>query len=199
MKTRNNGIFCLEGNWWGDLTKNDSMEPMLQLLSHSPRHIRYIHRNVATPGELEEYLRVWTKRIYKSFPVLYLGFHGTKGNILVGDQRKVGSKVTFSRLGELLAHKCRGKIIHFSSCETLDWHGKRLNAFFNKTEACCVTGYIKEVDWISSAAFELFVFRALQRSTLTKANLTRTKSEVNKESGGLARKLGFRFLINPSL
>src|SRR5258708_35889039 len=102
MKTRNHGIFCLEGDWWGDLRKNDSMEPMLQLLSNSPERLRYIHRNVATRTELEEYLRVWTKKMYKDYRVLYLGFHGSAGNILIGDQRRSDPKGTFEYPRELL-------------------------------------------------------------------------------------------------
>jgi hypothetical protein len=199
MKIRNHGVFCLEGDWWGDFRKNDSMEPMLQLLWNSPERLRFVHRNVATRTELEHYLGVWARQKYKEYRLLYLGFHGSAGYIQIGDQRKADHKVDFEYLGDRLKGKCKGKVIHFSSCETLDWHGKLVNRFLRTTGACCVSGYQIEVNWISSAAFELFLFPKLQRSTLTKASLNQVEKDIKRDSGGLSSKLGFKLLINPDL
>ena len=74
-----NGIFCLEGDWWGSLkhSKQSSVKPLLKLLNqyHSD-NVPFIHRDVATRQELEHYLRKWTLKSYQRYPILYLAFHG---------------------------------------------------------------------------------------------------------------------------
>jgi hypothetical protein len=59
------GTFCLEGEWWGDLGDQSSVEPALILLSKMPPyHTPYIHRDVATRAEFDHYITKWRQVSY---------------------------------------------------------------------------------------------------------------------------------------
>jgi hypothetical protein len=54
-----NGIFCLEGDWWGRLkrTKQSSVKPRLELPNrYHFGNVPFIHRDVAASPELVRYL-----------------------------------------------------------------------------------------------------------------------------------------------
>jgi len=52
MKTKK-GVFCLEiSDWFGSMKKKNTVEPVLELLHHSPLEVRYIHRDVANKEEI---------------------------------------------------------------------------------------------------------------------------------------------------
>ena len=89
MAKRKKGIFCLEtDSWWG-VADRTTMEPMLKVLeSAAVWKVPYIHRDVATREEFEHYLRQWRqKKLSTDYPVLYLGFHGAREKLSVGDGR----------------------------------------------------------------------------------------------------------------
>ena len=154
------GIFCLEGEWNQDLTKRDSVEPVLELLERL-EIAKYIHRDVATRDELDYYLAEWAgdRRRYRSFRVLYLAFHGEPGMIDLGRDT-----IDLDTLAEPLAGRCGGRIIHFSSCLSLAAGDAELKRFAGTTGAIAVTGYEKEVGWLDSAAFEVLLLERLLRS-----------------------------------
>ena len=45
------------------------------------RQDRLIHRNASTKEEFGYYFGQWASHRYNGFPVAYLAFHGTKGNL----------------------------------------------------------------------------------------------------------------------
>jgi hypothetical protein len=135
----------------------------------------------------------------KTFRYFILDFTVHREFLLSATSARLRIRSTFDQLADALGGSCKGKIIHFGCCGTLDWHGGLLNTFLKKTGACCVTGYHTKIGWVASAAFELFVFSALQKSTLTKASLRRVSTRIIGDSAGLAKKFGFRLLINPIL
>src|SRR5262245_22308973 len=76
-------ILCLEGEWSGeDLTDERTVLPMLQLLQ-AANEATFIHRRVGTKQQLLHYLRLWFKE-QLDFYTLYLGFHGSEGELAVG-------------------------------------------------------------------------------------------------------------------
>ncbi len=78
--SRPNGIFCLEGDWWGLFKRPASIRPVLELLSQwDPYHVPYIHRNVATRAEFDHYLTKWKQSAAVRYPILNLSFHGETG------------------------------------------------------------------------------------------------------------------------
>jgi len=192
------GIFCLEDNWWNDPTKPCSVEPVLELLRNwSPYHVPYAHRNVESHGGLFEYLAKWKQKRYSKFPILHLAFHGNAQCLIIGDRRVRDNVVTFEELEDALAGACNKRIIHFSGCNVLEVHGKRINSFLKRTGALAVTGFTKYVDWLDSAAFEPLVFGSMQENPFTRSGAKAIAANICTRSGGLAKRLGFKMVIRP--
>ena len=193
--SKTKGVFCLEGDWWNDLKHQSTVQPILELLDQrETHHARHIHRDVATREEFYHYILKWTQKQFASHPILVLAFHGVKGKILMGDQRKTQNAIDLESLGESLAGKCARRVIHFSACDTFDIHGHRLNRFLKNTGALAVSGYRKPIDWTQSAAFELIVLAAMQCGGSTVAGMNKIKRRIEQQAGGLDKALGFRLL-----
>jgi hypothetical protein len=186
-----NGIFCLEGDWWGDLSRSSTVKPVLKLLSQAGgKAVPYIHRDVGTIAELEHYVRKWSQKTFSGYPVLYLAFHGQEGAIWVGDRRKSEALVNLDQLAEWMGSGLRGRLVHLGSCGTMYTDKRNLRRFLVATGVNAVTGYRKEVDWLKSAAFETLLFDILIRS-----QSGRVLQKVNAEARGLAKELGFRIVL----
>jgi hypothetical protein len=190
------GIFCLEGEWSRNLAQASSVEPVLHLLKcWEPYRVPYIHRTVATPASLEKYLRIWAQKRYAAYPILYLAFHGNPGVICMGSVCRTDTEVTLASLASVLQGRCKGRIIYFASCGTLDHGRHHLGRFLRDTGALAVCGYTREVDWLSSTAFELLVMAAMQDNALTIGGARAMKERIVREAGFLARKLQFRMIV----
>jgi hypothetical protein len=192
------GVFCLEGDWWNDLKHAASIEPVLRLLSESHvSRVPYIYRDVGTVEEFRHYLEKWTQHRYSEYRILYLGFHGTAGMIVVGDKRRKESVVSLDDLQEWLKDSCHRRVIHFGSCETMDVNGNRLQRFLQATGAVALLGYRKFPDWIESAAFETLLLGELQYNAITRPGLRAVRDRIHEALSGceLARQLGFRIEI----
>jgi len=184
------GIFCLEGDWWG-VRDRTTVEPVFRLLeAHGDYRVPYIHRDIGTREEFEHYLSKWTLARLKDFPILYLGFHGDRGLIRVGE-----GEVQLEQLADLLQGKCSGRVIHFGSCSTLDVHGAKLNRFLRRTKALAICGYRSEPDWLQSSALDILLLGEMQYVAMTKVGMNRVRVMVRKQAPGLARKLGLRMVV----
>jgi hypothetical protein len=185
------GVFCLEGEWENALEAPSSVKPVLVLLKKSSQYtVPYIRRDIGTMAEFEFYVDKALQARYSEYPILYLAFHGAKGRILVGDRRKAESKVTLEVLEELLANRCKGRIIYFGACDTMGVHGSNLNRFLKKTGALAVCGYTKTVDWIRSAAFDLLVLDAMQRFSFTRRGAVAMEKQIMHDAPHLRGSLG---------
>ncbi len=182
------GIFCLETDWWG-VKDTTTVEPVLHL-----------HRGIGTRGEFEYYIQKVTTKGLSRYPVLYLGFHGEPGclylgDLYLGDRRGRKGLVTLDELADLLEGKCKGKVIHFGSCSTLDVHGQTLKAFLRKTNALALLGYRGTTDWLESAAFEGLLLGELQSRGVTRPGMKALEKRVRKIAPGLYKALGFRMVV----
>lgn len=194
MRKKTKGVFCLEGDWESDLRSNRSVQPVLRLLEHAAYPpIPSIRRDIGTIPELEFYLKKWCQRRYKSYSILYLGFHGDPGVIYISDAK---TTVDLDWLEERLAGKCKGTVIHFGSCATLNVHGKRLKRFLVTTGALAVCGYKDEVDWMISASFEILFLEIFQRFSMTRSGMKAVDRTIKAEIPGLSRQLAFRMVIS---
>ncbi|WP_127783642.1 DUF6642 family protein [Rhodococcus sp. X156] len=160
------GIFCLEGEWDGDLRRRDSVLPLLDLLERLG-HARSIHRDVATREEFDYYLDKWCQRRYASYDVLYLASHGSSGGIGLGGE----ASVEIEEIAEQIAGRAEGRIIYFGSCLTLAGEPKQLTDFVKRTGARAAVGYTKEVAWLEGAAFELLLLERMLRGNRSDAFL----------------------------
>ena len=188
------GIYCLESYWFGHRDRT-SIEPILQLLQ-TMRGLRvpYLHYKTSTREEFDFHLAKWKHKAYHKYSVLYLGFHGESEKIILGGRN---SSVTLDELATKLEASCKGRIIHFGSCSTLDVHGNSLNSFLRKTEALAVCGYRTDVDWLESAAFDLLLLGMLQDVSDTRASIEKAKRLLEQSVPGLQQKLQFRIEVLP--
>ncbi len=186
------GVFCLECDWWGDARRQYSMEHLLDLLDQfTPPHCRHIRYDVSTREEFFFLIRKWSQKRFASHPLLYLGFHGKQGELLLGSGGRA-PRVTLEEIGEALSGKCNGRVILFGSCETIraaPWQRKK---FLEATEALAVCGYRREIDWMTSAAMDLIVLAAMQEFTFTLNGISAIAERIRQRSRGLQRALGFR-------
>lgn len=190
------GIFCLEGDWWNNLKRPTSVEPVLSLLRQwEPYYVPYIHRDVVSSETLFCFLDKWTQKRYADYPILYLAFHGTPGMIYVGDRRRKNGSLTLDQLAEYLEGRCRKKIIFLAACGSLKMHGNMLNRFLERTGALTVCGYTEQVPWLKANAFELLVFGAMQEFALTVKGAHAMRRKILRDAGALVRSLKFRMVI----
>ena len=187
------GIYCIEGIWnSSNMRDKSSVLPLLTLLEKK-NYCDHIYHDSATIEELEFYLSKWkSTSLHKRYPILYLAFHGDSGCLFVGKKKKY----TIEDLGNNLEGKCRGTVIYFGSCSTLKLDKRIIKSFLKRTGAIAAIGYKSEIDWIQSAACDLFVFEALQYDKLDTKGINNIYQTIKTEYGNLHKRLGLTVIIN---
>ena len=184
------GIFTFEGDWEPDLKDKSSIRPNLETLRDA-YGIKFIHRQIGTPGELRYYVEKWLKKgtgNYHHYWVGHFALHGSPGKIWPGaGEGKVG--VSFSKLQGWINGGAKGRVIFFDSCSTIDISDKKIQTFLDSTKARAVVGFTKEVDWLESAAFELLVLDALAYFNSPKD----AEAHLKKKYGNFVEDLGLTF------
>ncbi len=186
------GIFCLEGLWAHDLTNKSTVLPILELLQKGSV-CNNIYHTCATREELEFFLNKWKqKSISTKYPILYLAFHGKKGQIYITDK----STYSLNDLAVILEGSAKGKVVFFASCETLNTAGRTIQSFLKKTNAIAAIGYKQEVDWMIATAFELLVLDALQQDKFDSKGFENIERKIKSEYGNLHQILDCRIVVN---
>jgi hypothetical protein len=195
MPSSNNkkGIFCIEGLWdHFDIANKSTVLPLLELLENQ-NYCEYIYHDCATVAEIEFFLDHWKlKKIQNKYPILYLAFHGAEGSIFLNHD----NIYTLKQLAIVLKNKCHGKIIYFGSCSTLKIDKRLINKFLSITNAIATIGYKTDVDWIQSAACDLFVFESLQQYPFDIDGISNIKKRIETNYGNLPKLLDLRIVIN---
>jgi hypothetical protein len=178
-------IFCLEGDWHENLKQKSSILPALELLELNA-NVESIYKTCATKTEfytrIEQLLSNKTK--YSKYQIIYLAFHGFNGGIQISEDEEV----TLAELAIEFEGKLEGKIIHFGSCSTLKIHEEDIYNFLEKTNALAISGYQKDVDFISSTVVDVLFFELCQNFKLTNA----IEDNMNKIYGELCKQLQFK-------
>lgn len=151
-------IFCLEGDWETDLRKKSSVQSALQLLEAN-LEINTIYKTCSTYEEFCNRLHILTSdnRIYAKYSIIYLAFHGRKNKIQIGEK-----DYSLDHIGNEFTGLLDNKIVHFGSCKTLFIEEKKAKEFLNKTGALALSGYAKNIDFISSTVFDILYFEMCQ-------------------------------------
>ena len=190
-KDQTKGIFCLEEPaWWGGIKNRTTVEPLLRLLEKlKDLEVPYLHHDCATREEFEFFLQKWVGGSFGNYPILYLGFHGDRGEITVG-----GQAVTLKELEALLGDRtCEGRLIHFGACSTLAASAQTLDRFLEHTGALAICGYRRGVDFLESYAFEVLLLGRLKSMSFRRsASVRKFDDELQVLAPGLYKKLGFR-------
>lgn len=184
--------FCIETEWYFSKVRLQdpfSSEPVLKILENA-YDSRYIYRRVATKAELEYFLRRLKLKSFSDYDVVYLAFHGAESCIrLEGEGRSARNNlVSFDELAEMADGAFEGRIVHFSSCETL---ASEVDArrFKRATKARLVSGYTKSVDSMRSTIADLTYFDALNRYALSGI-----KTTMPRNNADICEELGFRII-----
>ena len=206
------GIFCLETIWF-DERSNPSARSLLELLERLQR-VPFVHRDVSTKEEMDFCLGRWVgrstnKKDYQlgDLGILYLGFHGSPGQISLREDQSHWhdeDEVDLEEIGKSLAHEdnkydCSGSVIHFASCSVLRAPA-RAEELRKQVGAACVSGYTKSVESTTSWAFELMYLALLSELLMTKnvnaGTLGTLKEKIasKPEYKGLAKSLGFKMI-----
>lgn len=171
-------IFCLEGDWNDNLKQKSSILPALELLKLNAS-IESIYKTCSTKAEfykrIDQILNNKTK--YGKYQIIYLSFHGFKGGIQLSNDEEI----TLDELANVFEGKLKGKMIHFGSCSTLKTHEETINNFIEKTQALAISGYEKNINFISSTVIDILFFELCQSFKLIKAideNMTNLYSEL---------------------
>jgi len=99
-----NGIFCLEGFWYGDHRDKTTVYPVLELINRI-KGIPWLHHRCGTIEEFEFSLKRWKTKVFHSkYKILYLAFHGEKGLIKIG-KKSVLSKTCMILTSEICIRK----------------------------------------------------------------------------------------------
>ena len=156
------GVFCIETVWYGVEDKT-SMRPVLEGLQDSYCRVPVVYRSAVTKGELIHNLKEWKSLDPRKYPILYLGYHGESGAIVLGEHDFFGkSEISIEQLAQGLAGECNNRVIHFGSCSTLDADDELIQHFLDHTAASAISGYGKEVEWTESLAFDVLYIRMMQ-------------------------------------
>ncbi len=152
-------IFCIEGDWHPDLRQKDTIESALKFMeTASGMKIKHIHRHCSTRHELENRMKEYERAIYKQFSIFYLAFHGVPNGLKL-DRKNI---LTLEELGEMAENKLQNKILHLGSCQTLNIDKRYIKKLLKRTGALCISGFKKEVPFVSSTIFDVLYFEMCQ-------------------------------------
>lgn len=173
------GIYCIE-TVWDDAASSQSVLPMLELLK-SRWGTPFVHRDAVTRDEFFHHINSW--KDLDDFPILYLGYHGAKGEIWLDEnqQASAGNQILLANLSGELEGRCVDRVVHFGSCSTVDKSDPAVRSFGNLTGVSAISGYSRVVDWMYSLAFELLYFETIQWIKWTNANFRKLNRERMRE------------------
>ena len=177
-------IFCLEGDWEKDLRIKMSIKSTLDYLNDC-FSIKNIHRNCAVREQFIKYLKASTLKKYSRYSILYLAFHGDPNSILFGKDT-----ITLNEISEICENKLTNRIVHFGSCSSLNLDKRILKRFINRTNALCVSGFKKKVDFNQSTVLDILYFENWQNNK----DVRSVERRMNGEYRGLIRSLGFTMI-----
>ncbi len=158
-------IFCIEGLWDSDLRRKSTIEPILELLEAN-YDIKYIYKDCATREELLYLLDRWKMARYDTYPILYLATHGWERGLRFG-----GYDMWLRDLAAALGPTCRNRILVFASCKTLAGEEDPLRDFVDRTEALAICGYLNDVPWLRSTAFECLLLASMQANEFSRRGI----------------------------
>ena len=195
------GIICLETDRWEGTKDQSSVEPVLRLLERlNDYRVPYMHKRLATRKEMQYSLERYLQPTFKTHPILYLSFHGypsckgEQSGLWLGER-----KLPLENLAEMMEKRCANRIVYFGSCGTMDTDGRRLNTFLQTTKASAVCGYMEDVDWLESAAFDLLFLGKVQDMTFRYRKgleqFDKFHKSLRETAPRLYRNLGFRMRV----
>lgn len=181
---KDNHIFAIEGEWEAKLNKDLTIKSTLTLLQEV-RDVNFIFRKTNTVKSLLSYLETSSTASYKKYGTIVIATHGNGKDIELSE----GEYITLKKLGKRCEGMFEGKAVHFSSCEIMK-DEKGMIEFKKITNAKCVCGYTKNVDFLESSVFDILLLYRLYKNSsgvITQAFLERNYPD-------LVDRLGFKLI-----
>ena len=186
----NKGIICIETEWEHTVKAHRLQihtEPLLEFVQKL-HGLDIIYRRIATWNELEYYLKRFSLQQYDNYQIMYLSFHGDKGGIFLEGEKGRDAFVSLEKLSKVANGVFENRIVHFSSCETLQLNDFELIKFKKNVNADILSGYTTKVDGALSAINDIAYMDQLILNDYSKR---KTKYAMNKYYGDLNKSLGF--------
>ena len=188
---KTNGIYCLEGFWFGTKDKT-SVSPVLELLSKR-RGIKTFYHRCATKAEVQCMVERWGQKTFqKDYPIIYLAAHGQENLLDFGGK----AKITLDEIAELLEGKCERAIFYFGSCETLNGQSKQIKNFLERTKAIAAIGYKNEVDWLKATCLEMLILDYLQDFEFYSKYINKLEAGLKEEFKKTFKDVNLVFVAN---
>jgi len=165
-----------------DLRKESHSRHILEQL-HNFSGIQYIYRKCGTQIDFEFYLKKLAYKKYADYSILYLASHGHSNHFYIGNRA-----ISLSDFAEIIGDSLAGKILHISTCETLNIEKETVQDFLEQTQLLAVSGYTKEVDFVESMALDTLYFNLCQHYKEVKS----IEKKLKKDYQGLVKKTGFK-------
>lgn len=181
-------IFCLETEWIQSvhsLKSRSSALSLLDFLQNSDKRISFLFRNVATKDDFKFYISHLYYDSYKSYETVYLCFHGSESSISLASGDNINI-LDFARENHGIFE---GRNVHFGCCSTLNMDEEMVKEFKRLTKARMITGYRKDVDFIESFVFELWLLNVIANHP--EYGPARIKDIAEKKMGYYAQKFKF--------
>jgi hypothetical protein len=149
-KRTGKGIIAIE-SWEGDVTTEPRVG-MRSLLGFSSDFYgtKLSYSFVYTPSELTYILENISLRDHS---LLYLSLHGRPDHIKTGMYSEF--QITLDTLSDAMGKRFSGFGVHFASCSVLSAGQDLIREFIEKTGVSFVSGYTKDVDFMSSSLADL--------------------------------------------
>jgi hypothetical protein len=153
FKRYTKNLILMESYWTTDIENRLSISPLFELVSkvNGSRVIKLMS------GTIEEFIfNIDLIKNKRGFKILFLGFHGVKGKIILPNL-----KLDLETLAKIMGKGFRNDAIILSSCKVLDIERERVNDFISATDVMMVIGYKKAVNFMQSLALDLLVLDSL--------------------------------------
>ncbi len=139
-----------------DLKKKSAAKSLLEFLENT-LDIPFAFRQVATSEDFGYYINHLNHHSYSAYDMVYLCFHGAKSAIEFAN----GVNLNLATFGNKHENLFQNRNVHFGSCSSLRMKDEAIRAFKRNTNARMITGYTKDVDFMTSFVFELWLLNAI--------------------------------------
>jgi hypothetical protein len=193
-------VYVLEGTWKKP-TEAPQILPYLQAYENSHREVRVWHRTIRTLSDVEYYIASIPKG---SNAFVYFACHGQVGLLDPSDEdNQLNVESVRNALGK--AKESAMAFVHFGCCEFVQQEEGSRRKFLDNLSSKAdgnrwVSGYTRNVDWLSSTLLDLAliseVYVPWRRKPTHVATARRRAAEFVQSYEQLARSLGFSALSN---
>ena len=182
-------VFCIEGNWEEQLSRDATVKPVLELLQINAG-VKFIYRDCSTKEEMLYLIQKWQQQAYADYKILYLAFHGRPGELVIDKH----TAVSLDELGELINLRQLPRLVYFGACSVLKGDERIIKRFLKKSGTRGACGYETDVDWMKSTALDLIAINEMQRFLMTHRGLEAVEKSIRENTRALSGRLGFRMV-----